>query len=160
MSKYGEELRAEILKRKAMYQNSIERREEHIDNCDFDMDDCFISQHVDQDGIRECDMQIQILDGDGCMAINAIFDEQGNEVPIHFFRNKWGKYACVARGVFANSKDALLKKTGWTEKEIRVPAWTKFCTSGTGMAGVCSGSTEIVRWHTNMKTGEYVGYPE
>ena len=25
---------------------------------------------------------------------------------------------------------------------------------------VMSGSTEVVRWHTNMVTGEYVGYPD
>lgn len=157
---YGEELRAQIIKTRERMKAAIERRMERIDNCETDMDDCFISQHVEEDAIRECNMQLAILDGDGCMDFNAVIDEKGNEVRVHYFINKWGRGTYVANGIFANSRAALLKKTGWTEKTIRVPAWTKFCTSGSGMAGVMNGSTEVVRWHTNMKTGEYVGYPD
>ena len=157
--KYGEELRQSILETKKRMQEAIERRLERIDNCETDMDDCFISQHVEEDAIRECNMQLSILNGDGCMDFSAIIDENGNEVRTHWFKNKFGGWTIVGNGVFASSIKQLLKKTGWTEKTIRVPAWTKFCTSGKGMAGVMSGQTEIVRWHTNMVTGEYVGYP-
>lgn len=158
--KYGEELRAHIIETRERMRAAIERRMERIDNCEVEMDDCFISQHVEEDAIRECNMQLDILDGDGCMDYEAIFDENGKEVRVHGFINQWGHYTVVANGIFASSKSALLKKTGWTSRTIRVPAWTKFCTSGSGMAGVMSGSTEVVRWHTNMKTGEYVGYPD
>ena len=158
--KYGKELRESIIKTKERMQEAIERRQERIDNCEVDMDDCFISEHVEQDAIRECNMQLSILDGDGCMDYDAIFDENGKEVRTHWFENQWGKMTIVGNGVFASSRSALLKKTGWTEKTIRVPCWTKFCASGSGMCGVMNGSTEIVRWHTNMKTGEYVGYPD
>ena len=95
-----------------------------------------------------------------CMDYEAIFDENGNEVRTHWFRNKWGGNTIVGNGVFASSESALLKKTGWTRKTIRVPAWTKFVASGYGMSGVMSGSTQVIRWHTNMVTGEYVGYPD
>jgi hypothetical protein len=138
----------------------MNRRQERIDNCETDYDDCFISIHIEQDGIRACNEQIKILDGDGMMDYQAIVDENGNEIRVHFFTNKWGKTNVVGNGVFASSINALLKKTGWTEKTIRVPAWTKFVAHGSGMCGVMSGSTEVVRWHTNMKTGEYVGYPD
>ena len=158
--KYGEELRAQIIETRERMRASIERRMERIANCETDMDDCFISQHVEEDAICECNMQLHILDGDGCMDYDAIFDENGKEVRVHGFINQWGRYTIVANGVFASSKKALLKKTGWTERTIRVPAWTKFCTRGSGMAGVMSGASEVVRWHTNMKTGEYVGYPD
>lgn len=157
---YGEELREYVIKRKQNYIDAIDRRWERINRCETDMDDCFLSQHVEEDGIHECNLQLAILDGDGCMSINAIFDGDGKEVRVHWFRNKWGGYTCVGNGVFASSITALLKKTGWSQREIRVPAWTKFCANGTGMAGVYNGSTEMVRWHTNMKTGEYVGYPD
>lgn len=160
MKLYGEELRASILKEKERLYETMARRQERIDNCETDYDDCFISIHVEADAIRACDMQLRILDGDGMMDYNVVVDENGNEVRIHEFQNKWGGWSVVGNGVFASSVKALLKKTGWTEKTIRVPAWTKFCSSGRGMAGVMSGSTEVVRWHTNMKTGEYVGYPD
>ena len=160
MKKYGEELRQEILATKKTLQDAIDRRWERINNCEVEMDDCFISQHVEEDGIRECDMQLHILDTDGTMEIDAIFDQDGKEVRTHWFRNKFGGYSIVGNGIFASSEKALLEKTGWTKKTIRVPCWTKFITSGTGMAGVMSGATEIVRWHTNMVTGEYVGYPD
>lgn len=157
---YGEELRNSILEHKQRIIGQIERRQERIDNCETDYDDCFISIHIDQDALRACDMQLKILDGDGMMDYPAIIDENGNEVRTHWFTNKWGRSTIVGNGVFASSVSALLKKTGWKEKTIRVPAWTKFCSSGTGMGGVMSGSTQVVRWHTNMKTGEYVGYPD
>lgn len=160
MKKFGEELKASIIETKKRMQAAIDRRWERIDNCEVEMDDCFISQHVEEDAIRECNMQLAILDGDGCMDYDAIFDENGNEVSAHWFINKWGKSTVVANGVFASSMKALLKKTGWTTKTIRVPAWTKFIASGSGMCGVMNGGTKMVRWHTNMKTGEYVGYPD
>lgn len=160
MKLYGEELKKSIIKQRQRLIDAMNRREERISNCETDYDDCFISIHIEQDGIRACNMQIKILDGDGMMDYNTVVDENGNEVRVHFFTNKWGKESVVGNGVFASSFKALLKKTGWVEKTIRVPAWTKFCTNGSGMSGVMSGSTEVVRWHTNMKTGEYVGYPE
>lgn len=156
---YGEQLRESILATKARMQEAIERRMRRIDNCETDMDDCFISQHVEQDAIRECNMQLEILDGDGCMDYVATFDENGNEVSVRWVHTRFGG-AYVGRGIFASSRKALIKKTGWTEKTIRVPAWTKFISNGRGMCGVMNGGTEVVRWHTNMKTGEYVGYPE
>lgn len=160
MKLYGEELKASILTHRQHLMDAMSRRQERIDNCETDYDDCFISIHVESDGIRACNMQLKILEGDGLMDYTAIVDKDGNEVRIHEFENKWGGWSVVGNGVFASSIKALLKKTGWAEKTIRVPAWTKFCTSGRGMAGVMSGSTEVVRWHTNMVTGEYVGYPD
>ena len=157
---YGEELRKQILETRRRMQEAINRRWERINNCETDMDDCFISQHVEEDAIRECNMQLKILDGDGLMDYRAIIDKNGKEVHIHWFTNRWGRDTVVGNGIFASSISALLKKTGWIEKTIRVPAWTKFIACGSGMSGVMNGSTEVVRWHTNMVTGEYVGYPD
>lgn len=160
MKLYGEELRKSVLEHRQRLIEAMDRRQERIDNCETDYDDCFISIHIEQDGIKACNMQLQILDGDGMMDYSTVVDENGNEVRLHFFTNKWGRESVVGNGVFASSVNALLKKTGWTEKTIRVPAWTKFIASGNGMCGVMNGSTQVVRWHTNMKTGEYVGYPD
>ena len=157
---YGQELRESIIQERDRILRRIADRQERIDDCQTDYDDCFISIHIDQDALRRCSMQLDILDGDGMMDYYAIVDGDGNEVRVNYFINKWGRGTYVGNGVFASSISALLKKTGWTEKTIRVPCWTKFCSSGNGMAGVMSGGTEVVRWHTNMVTGEYVGYPD
>lgn len=160
MAKYGDELKATIIATKKRMQDAIDRRAERIARWETDEDDCFISQHVEEDAIRECNMQLDILEGDGTQEWPVVLDEDGKEVRIHCFKNKWGRYSYVGRGIFASSKKALLEKTGWRETTIRVPVWTKFMANGSGMMGVYCGRTEIVRWHTNMKTGEYVGYPE
>ena len=157
---YGEELRESILATKARMQAAIDRRAERIARWETDEDDCFISQHIEEDAIRECNMQLEILDGDGMRDWDVFVDENDKEVRIHCFTNKWGGDSYVANGIFASSMKALLKKTGLTRKTIRVPVWTKFVPAGSGMYGVYAGSTEVVRWHTNMKTGEYVGYPD
>lgn len=157
--KYGSELRAEIEAKQQRVLDIMADRRARIANCEYDWDDCFVSSHLDDDQLRECCMQLEILKGNGTMEFEAVFDENGKEVNVRLVQTRYGG-AYVGRGIFASSKKALCKKTGWTMKTIEVPCWTKFCTSGTGMAGVCSGSTRIVRWHTNMVTGEYVGYPE
>lgn len=158
MKKYGEELRKSILATKEHLLESIKERNERIANWQTDEDDCFLSQRVEERAISECNMQLTILDGDGTMTIDAVIDQDGNEVNTRWVDTRYG-LKIVGRGVFANSEKALLKKTGWTTKEIKVPCWTKFCSSGSGLLGVYSGSYQVVRWHTNMVTGEYVGYP-
>jgi len=156
---YGEELRKAILAERATLVASMERRAERIRNWETDEDDCFISERVEANGIRECDLQLEILKGDGMMDFEGWFDQDGNEVRVRWVHTRYGG-AYVWNGIFASSEKALMKKTGLTKKGIRVPCWTKFSTPYGGMLGVYSGSYEVVRWHTNMVTGEYVGYPD
>ena len=90
----------------------------------------------------------------------TLFSHEVAEVGVRNVMTQWGS-RFVGRGIFANSREALAKKTGWTIEEREVPCWTKFMSgSGGGMCSVFTGSIAIVRWHTNMVTGEYVGYPE
>ena len=156
---YGEELKRAIMKQRETLQAAIDRRAERIANWETDEDDCFMSERVEQNGIRECDLQLDILSGDGCMDLDAWFDTDGNEVRVRCVKTRYG-WAYVWNGVFASSEKALAKKTGLTRKTIRVPIWTKFSTPYSGMMGAYCGSYEVVRWHTNMVTGEYVGYPD
>lgn len=135
-------------------------RNERIANCETDEDDCFMSARIDEQSLAKLKKQLAILETDGCMDYEAIVDGNGNEVNVHWFKNKWGGYSIVGRGVFASSEQALLKKTGWTKKTIRVPVWVDFVAgNGGGMCSAYTGGYKNVRWHTNMVTGEYVGYP-
>jgi len=156
---YGEELKQKVLKDKERLINSITERRERINAGLVDEDDCFLSSKVEQEGIHECNMKLRILESDGLMDFDAIFDEEGNEVNVRWVSTKYG-LRVVGRGIFANSRKALCKKTGWHEETIRVPVWVKFCSYGKGLVGVYCGGYQEVRWHTNMVTGEYVGYPE
>lgn len=159
--KYGKEL-AESIRESIRHTEEIQkRRDERIADGWTDEDDCFMSIRVEEQALANYRMQLKILDGDGLMNYEAIFDENGKEVRTHWFRNKWGGDTIVGNGVFASSEKALLKKTGWTKKTIRVPVWTKFYGgSGGGLCSVYTGSYQQCRWHTNMVTGEYVGYPD
>ena len=160
MKIYGEALRKSILSSIAHTEEVQRRRDERIAEGWTDEDDCFMSIRVEEQALANYRMQLEILDGDGLMDYEAIFDENDKEVSIHEFRNKWGGWSVVGNGIFASSEKALLKKTGWTKKTISVPVWTKFVTYGSGLYGAYTGSYEKVRWHTNMVTGEYVGFPE
>ena len=158
---FGEQLANSIRQERQRYIEAMERRDKRIAGGLTDEDDCFVSIRVEEQGIRKCDMRLEILSGDGLMDFEAIFDTDGHEVNVRNFPNKWGGTSYVGRGIFASSLNALLKKTGWIKKTIRVPVWTKFCAgSGGGMCAVYTGRECLVRWHTNMVTGEYTGYPD
>lgn len=157
---YGKELEEQIGKERQRYIEAIENRAERIRNWQTDEEDCFISQRVEEQGISQCNMQLEILKGDGLMDFDALFDQNGKEIRYKWIGTRYGT-RIVANGIFANSMAALLKKTGWTTRTIQVPAWTTFSSgSGGGMCAVYTGSYVITRWHTNMVTGEYVGYPD
>lgn len=156
---YGKELRALIVAERERMEAAIESRAQRIANWETDEDDCFMSQRVEEQAIANCNKQLHILDGDGLMDFTAVFDENGQEVYVKWVHTRYGG-AYVGRGIFASSRKALLKKTGWHEEMIRVPVWTRFEAAGSGLYGAYAGSYEEVRWHTNMVTGEYVGYPE
>ena len=161
MKLYGEELKKRIEAEKQRTLEIMREREERINNFETDEDDCFMSIRVNSQNLDRCNLELGILNTDGLMDYDAIVDENGEEVAVHCFVNKWHKTSYVARGVFASSIKALLAKTGWTQKTIRVPVWVKFVGgSGGGMCSVYTGRYTCVRWHTNMVTGEYVGYPD
>lgn len=158
---FGAELAASIEREIEHIHEIRKNRDERIRDGWTDEDDCFMSIRSETQTLDRCRMELEILKGDGCMDFEAVIDENGEEVYVHAFENKWGRTSYVGRGIFASSMDALLKKTGWTRKTIRVPVWTKFVSGcGGGMCAVYTGSYQCVRWHTNMVTGEYVGYPD
>lgn len=157
---FGEELKQAILAQKAKIIERMDDRAKRVANWETDWDDCATSTRNDEQSLSECNAQLRILEGDGTQNWKVVLDENGKEVRVNCFKNKWGGYSVVGNGVFASSTKALLKKTGWTEATIKVPVWTKFVSNGGGIAGAYFGSYQIVRWHTNMVTGEYVGYPD
>lgn len=157
---YGKELAEQVKADRQRYIDNMDNRAERIRNWQTDDEDCFLSQRVEEQGISECNMKLEILKGDGLMDFEGLFDQDGKEIRYKWIGTRFGT-RIVANGIFANSMEALLKKTGWTTRTIQVPAWVTFSSgSGGGMCAVYTGSYVITRWHTNMVTGEYVGYPD
>jgi len=156
---YGSDLKDQLIKDRQRILDTMAERNSRINQGVTDYDDCFMSIKVEQGRLSEIDMQLKILASDGLRNEEALFDENGNEVSMRWVSTKYGT-RIVANGIFASSVKALIKKTGFELKTIRVPCWTRFVTSGSGLCGVYSGSYIMDRWHTNMVTGEYVGYPD
>lgn len=61
---FGKELEESIKKRRQIYVESMQRREQRVANCETDYDDCFMSERVESQAIDECDKQLEILKGD------------------------------------------------------------------------------------------------
>jgi len=156
--KYGKELAQEIQNEMENLEEAIENRYIRIASGKTDMDDCFMSQNTEEKGISKCKMMIEVLNGDGLMDLHCFRD---NDNKVHQYRWVDTRYGMkiVSDGIFASSVKAMKFKTGWKEDYIRVPCWVKFeAGSGGGMCGAYTGQYNYVRWHTNMVTGEYVGF--
>lgn len=160
MALYGKELAESIRRSIQRIHETQERRNERIANWETDEDDCFMSIRVEEHALSEYYKQLRILETDGMDDFEVVVDQFGHVVRTHWFTNKWGKPTIVGNGVFASSKEALLKKTGWHLETRRYPIWTRFESNGGGLYGVYTGSYQYCRWHTNMVTGEYVGYDD
>lgn len=143
--KTTEEMIAECKERITRYRKEIDRLWQEYDDCLNDW--AGISINYNEQLINKELTKIELLEGDGCFPIDAIIDENGNEVGHRTFDNKWGRLTFVSRGVFASSLKALAKKMGYEVKEIRVPFWY-------------NREGRLVRFPINMKTREEVGYPE
>ena len=160
---YGQELAEQIKKDLERTNQTINNRWERINQGLTDMDDCFMSAKTNSQSIDEYNMQLEILKGDGLMEIFVLVSPEGKTYQPRWVNTQWGS-KIVVNGIFAASKKALIKKTekiGYTQGVKKVPCWTKFISgSGGGLCGVYSGRYEIVRQHTNMVTGEYVGYDD
>lgn len=156
---FGEELKKALVRNREWILEDMRERDERIAAGLTDIDDCFVSIRSEEKALSEISMQLDILKGDGLMEIEAVIDENGKEVNARWVETRYG-IKIVGRGIFANSVKALCKKTGWHTETIKVPCWTKCIAHGRGMFGAYNSTYQIVRWHTNMVTGEYFGYPE
>ncbi len=100
---FGAELAASIEREMQRIREVQQERDERISRGETDYDDCFVSIRSDAQALDRCRMELDILKGDGCVDFDAIIDENGEEVSVHWFENKWRRTTCVARGVFASS---------------------------------------------------------
>lgn len=142
-----------------LMQESADRRAEHIANCDFDWDDCFVSERVDTRGIRCAQNKIALINDGGCAWFREYATLDGTLVNAHWCHTKFGTSlraempdgtvvwtsSCTANG---------LAKRGLKAVECLRPAWYAFRSSVGGMAGVYCGDYELFPSDVNYATGE------
>lgn len=138
---YGDELLKDI---REQIKKCLENEHRYAEE---DLDECFMSKHYTDQKLDALYTEESLLEGDGTQPFNALFDKDGKELRWSSFKNKWGGYSYVCHDKFASSLKALAKKVDGTIKEINVPFWY-------------NSKGQFVRYPINMKTGEWVGYPE
>lgn len=155
-----ESLEAEI----ARINKVIDSRNERIVNGETDEDDCFISIRVNENAIKEANLQIDIIKNGGTSWFDWYTDM--NNVPCvdaRWVDTKFGGSMVVnfadGRTVWTTAQtEKGLAKKGLKKVEARFPVWTKTYCHGSGMLGVFNSSVGTYRAELNRATGEY--HPE
>jgi len=158
---FGVELKKQIEGLIARDKESIANRARRITDGWTDMDDCFLSEKLEQTGLDMYRMQLKILETDGLDDFDGLEDESGHQVIPPHIKTKYGWAYMIkdenGKAYFANSVKALAKKSGLRLVNIRRPVWVKLSACGSGLCGAYNAFPKIQRWDTNMVTGEFYG---
>lgn len=162
---YGNELIAQLEREIKGLQECIDRRAERINNCETDMDDCFISQRCEERGIQTAKEKIALLKNGGCDWFVEYATLDGRLV-----KAKW----CECRSFTGFGTETRLRiempdgavkwtsaltKKGLEKHGIKRvlclrPAWFAFKSSDKGMLGVYTGQYVTFPSDINYATGE------
>lgn len=158
--KYGEELIKELRDEITRSREAIGRRVDHVMACDFDWDDCFVSQRFDERSISLAQDKIRLIEDGGCAWFTEYATLDGKVVEARWYDNKFG--GCSLRAVMpdgtvvwtsAETAKGLAKKGLKRVKCLR-PAWYAFHSNGSGMWGAYTGSYVLFPSDINYATGE------
>lgn len=131
-----------------------------------DMDDCFVSQRIEEKSIEMAQMQIELLKSGGTHEFITYFDENGNELTHSFIADKYRyggsvlviKFPDGRKPVFQSlgvkDLEKCLAKKGIRKGKSSRPAWVKFFAGGTGMYGAYMARPGYYEAAFNRVTGE------
>lgn len=159
--KYGKELIAQLEQEIKLLRESIDDRMGRIAQGCTDMDDCFLSQRVEERGITEKLNEIELIKNGGCAWFIEYATLGGQLVNARWCDTRYGSKLRVEMPDgsvvwTASTTKKGLEKRGLKEVNVRRPAWFAFRSCG-GMAGVYSGSYVLVPSAVNYATGEPAG---
>ena len=159
MMEYGQKL-IEVLEREnENMKKAMDRRFDHVSNCDFDWDDCFVSQRFDERGIRTNNDKIKLIKDGGCAWFQEYATLEGKLVDARWINTKFGYSLRVNMPdgstvwTTANTAKGLAKK-GLKKVECKRPAWYCFRSNGSGMMGAYTGEYVLFPSDINYATGE------
>ena len=164
MKKYGAELIAQLEAEIVRMQESIDNRYDRIERGLTDMDDCFISQKVESEGIATNRQMIDLIKNGGTAWFLDYATLDGQLVDAMWCNTKYGWKLRVKMpdgDVIWTASDTAkgLAKRGLKKVEVLCAAWFKYSSPCGGMAGVYAGSYQLCRSEFNYATGETVTEP-
>lgn len=157
--KYGQDLIKDLEASIMMSRKAIEDRINRIDIGMTDWEDCFVSQRCEERGIQNDQEKIDLIKRGGCEWFVEYATLDGELVDAKWCNTKYGSKLRVEMPdgsvVWTNSITAKgLAKRGLKMVYCLRPAWFAFRSSGSGMAGVYSGSYVLFPSDVNYATGE------
>lgn len=157
-----ESLQSSIENQKTIMSN----RQDRINKGLTDMDDCFLSERLDNTGISLDQAKIGILENKGLSSFYCLRDIETNEVvSTRIVNGKYGQCHLIkdefvgkfGRFVGRVKKESTYACKGLKESQYEAPAWACLkAGSGGGMCGVYNSYVQIFPSNINYWTGEGV----
>ncbi|WP_407399654.1 hypothetical protein [Treponema sp.] len=159
---YGEDLIADLNRQIDNLQNAIKNRYERIDQGMTDMDDCFVSQHLEDRGIALCKQKISLIQAGGTDWFAEYATLDGILVKAKWVASKYHHGTTVLRAEMPDGSVVWTSATtakGLAAKGLKRvsclrPAWFEFRSNGSGLCGAMTGNYVIVPSDFNYATGE------
>jgi hypothetical protein len=138
--RFGQVLLDDLLKDRDGNHKEAAEREDKMQNCEFDIDDCFVSVWANGWSKRLLDTKIAILNDGGYADFPAIVDKDGKLVSDTHVETRYGGRYIVKDldgnvTEWINPTEKVLAKKGYQYGSIRKPAWAKLDGSGYGLSG-------------------------
>lgn len=157
--KYGIDLIKELENENDALRKAISNRIDRINACETDWDDCFVSQHLEDRGIRTNNEKIALLKNGGCTWFTEYATLDGKLVNARWCKTQYGSSLRVEMPngsvvwTTAHTAKGLAKK-GLKKVECLRPAWFTFKSAGSGLFGACYGNYVLFPSDVNYATGE------
>jgi hypothetical protein len=162
--RYGAELVKDLNNEIQAMRKSIEERYNRIDAGFTDMDDCFVSQRVEERSIRVAQDKIDLIEAGGCAWFTEYATLDGQMVKAHWCNTKFGTSLRAEMPDGSVVWTTAMTQKGLAKKGLKMvkclrPAWYAFHSSQSGMMGVYSGDYVLFPSDVNYATGEPANGP-
>lgn len=156
---YGQELIDRLERDIATTKQNIADRQQRINNWETDIDDCCVSQRVDERGIGLAHDKIELIKRGGCAWFPEYATLDGEIVDAKWCNTRYGyklRAAMPDGSVVWTAADTKkgLAKVGLKRVLCKRPAWFALQSSGTGMWGAYTAEYRKFPSDVNYATGE------
>lgn len=160
----GQELLDSLRKSIDDIHDNMNNRAERIEEGSTDMDDCFVTQRIEETFISIDRMKIGILENKGLSSFQCLRDINTDEIvsikiidgkfgPCHLimdeFVEKFGRFVGCAK------REETYNKKGLKTSQFETSAWVGYQTNQGGMMGAYTAIPQIYMSRKNYWTGEF-----
>ena len=156
--KHGQELINELREEIRRLSEAQTRRQERINRWETDEDDCFISDRVEERGIRLANRKIALIEKGGCEWFQEYATVSGQLVNAKWCNTRYGSSLRIRMPdgsvAWCSGGEKALKNKGLKKVLCLRPAWFAFRSPYNGLLGAYSGDYELFPSDWNYATGE------